>query len=150
MIFYLCINLGSLSSIATTEMELHIGFWSAYLLPMLMFFVGFAVLVAGRKKYIVRPPRGSVIVHAFRAMCIGSMNRFNMEAAKPSYQEEYGRKYQTPWNDLFIDEIKRALVACKVFVFFPIYWVVYSQMLNNFISQGGFTPPPWRLLRTRN
>jgi POT family proton-dependent oligopeptide transporter len=58
------------------------------------------------------------------------------EAAKPSYQEEYGRKHKTPWNDLFIEEIKRALVACRVFVFYPIYWVVYSQMLNNFISQG--------------
>ncbi|KAI9820420.1 MAG: peptide transporter ptr2 [Thelocarpon impressellum] len=137
MIFYLCINVGSLSSIATTELELHIGFWSAYLLPMLMFFVGFGVLVAGRKKYVVRPPKGSVIIHAFRAMWIGATNKFNMDAAKPSYQEEYGRKSATPWNDLFVEEIKRALVACKVFVFFPIYWVVYSQMLNNFISQAG-------------
>ena len=59
-----------------------------------------------------------------------------IEAAKPSYQEEYGRKDKTPWNDLFVDEIKRALVACRVFLFYPIYWVVYSQMLNNFISQG--------------
>jgi len=64
------------------------------------------------------------------------MNKGRMDAAKPSYQEEYGRKYKTPWNDLFIDEIKRALVACRVFVFYPVYWVVYSQMLNNFISQG--------------
>ena len=60
-----------------------------------------------------------------------------MDAAKPSYQAEYGRKYATPWNDIFVEEIKRALVACQVFVFFPIYWVVYSQMLNNFISQAG-------------
>lgn len=58
------------------------------------------------------------------------------DAAKPSYQEEYGRKYKTPWNDLFVDELKRGLIACRVFVFYPIYWVVYSQMLNNFISQG--------------
>ncbi|KAI9812581.1 MAG: peptide transporter ptr2 [Pycnora praestabilis] len=137
MIFYLCINVGSLSSIATTEMELHIGYWSAYLLPFLMFIVGVVVLVVGKKYYIVRPPKGSIIVHAFRAMWIGLMNKGKMDAAKPSYQEEYGNKYKTPWNDLFIEEIKRALVACRVFVFFPIYWVVYSQMLNNFISQAG-------------
>ena len=136
MIFYLCVNIGSLSSIATTEMELHIGFWSAYLLPLLMFLVGFGVLVAGRKNYVDRPPQGSVIIHAFRAMWIGVRSKGNMEAAKSSYQEEYGRKFRTPWEDRFVDEIKRALVACKVFVFYPIYWVVYSQMLNNFISQG--------------
>lgn len=47
MIFYLCINLGSLSSIATTELEKNVGFWPTYLLPMLMFFVGFAVLIVG-------------------------------------------------------------------------------------------------------
>src|ERR1700760_754047 len=37
MMFYMCINLDSLSAVATTTMELHIGFWSAYLLPFLMF-----------------------------------------------------------------------------------------------------------------
>ncbi|KAI9753981.1 MAG: hypothetical protein M4579_004911 [Chaenotheca gracillima] len=137
MIFYLCINVGSLSAIATTEMELHIGFWSAYLLPLCMFLIGFVVLILGRKNYVVRPPRGSVIAHAFKVMCIGLLSKGNLNAAKPSYQEEYGRKYRTPWDDLFIDEIRRALVACKVFVFFPIYWVVYNQMLNNFVSQAG-------------
>ncbi|KAI9846137.1 MAG: peptide transporter ptr2 [Thelocarpon superellum] len=137
MIFYLCINVGSLSSIATTELELHVGYWATYLLPMLMFFVGFFVLVAGRKRYITRPPRGSVIIHACRVLWIATRSGFRLEAATSSYQEEYGRRYTTPWNDLFIEEIRRALVACKVFLFFPIYWVTYYQMLNNFISQAG-------------
>ncbi|KAI9790409.1 MAG: peptide transporter ptr2 [Candelina submexicana] len=137
MIFYLCVNIGSLSAIATTELELHVGFWAAYLLPFLVFCVGFCVLLGGKKFYIVRPPRGSVITHAFKAMWIALLNKGKMDAAKPSYQDEYGRKYTTPWNDHFIDELKRGLVACKVFIFFPIYWVVYTQMLNNFISQAG-------------
>ena len=47
MIFYLCINIGSLSPIATTELEKNVGFWAAYLLPMLMFFVGFVAVVVG-------------------------------------------------------------------------------------------------------
>jgi POT family proton-dependent oligopeptide transporter len=28
MIFYMCINVGSLSSIATTELEQHVDFWA--------------------------------------------------------------------------------------------------------------------------
>ncbi|KAI9805364.1 MAG: peptide transporter ptr2 [Piccolia ochrophora] len=136
MIFYLCINVGSLSAIATTELELHVGFWSAYLLPMLMFFIGFFVLIAGRKKYVVRPPKGSVIIHAFKVLWIAATS-FNLEAAKPAYQNSHGRKQATPWDDLFVDEIRRALVACRIFVFFPIYWVTYSQMYNNFVSQAG-------------
>jgi POT family proton-dependent oligopeptide transporter len=147
MIFYLCINLGSLSSIATTNLELHVGFWSAYLLPFLVFLIGFAVIVLGRSQYVMRPPRGSVIVHAFRALWIGLVNKGKMDAAKPSYQDEHGRRYQTPWNDHFIEEIKRALVASKVFLFYPIYWLVYGQMLNNFISQGEYCNTIGQFLR---
>ena len=47
MIFYLCINIGALSSIATTNLEKFVGFWSAYLLPLLVFLVGFVVILAG-------------------------------------------------------------------------------------------------------
>jgi POT family proton-dependent oligopeptide transporter len=136
MIFYMCINIGSLSAIATTEMELHIGFWSAYLLPFLMFIVGFVVLLLGKNKYVSRPPKGSVILQAFKAMWIALKNKGNLDAAKPSHREAAG--YATPpWSDLFIEELKRALVACRIFLFFPIYWLTYNQMLNNFISQAG-------------
>lgn len=136
-IFYLCINIGSLSSIATTEMEQRIGFWSAFVLCLCMFVVGILTIVVGKKFYVVRPPRGSVVVNAFRAIWVGLMNQGKMDAAKPSYQAAYGKSPTTRWNDLFIDELKRALVACRVFVFFPIYWVCYTQMLNNFVSQAG-------------
>lgn len=37
MVFYMCINVGSLSSIATTELEKNVDFWAAYLLPFLFF-----------------------------------------------------------------------------------------------------------------
>ncbi|PGH23690.1 hypothetical protein AJ80_02296 [Polytolypa hystricis UAMH7299] len=137
MIFYMCINVGSLSSIATTELELNVDFWAAYLLPMCAFMVGFVVLILGRKHYVVRPPQGSIILHAFKVMWIGAVNKGNLDAAKPSYQEEFGGKYKIGWNDHFVEEMKRALVACKVFLYFPIYWVCYQQMLNNFVSQAG-------------
>lgn len=64
------------------------------------------------------------------------VDKLHTDAAKPSYQEEHGRKHKTPWSDHFIDELKRGLVACKVFVFYPVYWLVYGQMLTNLVSQG--------------
>jgi proton-dependent oligopeptide transporter, POT family len=135
--FYWAINIGGLSGMATTQLEQRVGFWAAYLLPFCVFFLALFVLVLGRKKYVTRPPRGSVILFAFKVLWIGIRNKFNLEAAKPSYQESQGgNKYKTHWNDLFVDEIRRALVACRIFVFFPIYWVCYNQMLNNLISQA--------------
>lgn len=135
--FYWAINIGGLSSMATTQLEARVGFWAAYLLPFCVFFLAIIVLVSGKNRYVTRPPRGSVILDAFKVMWIGLRNKFNLEAAKPSYQESLGaNRYKTHWNDLFVDEIRRALVACRIFLFFPVYWVCYSQMLNNLISQA--------------
>jgi chromosome transmission fidelity protein 1 len=134
MIYYLCINLGSVSAIATTMLELHVGFWSAYLLPFIMFCVGFAVLVWGKDRYVIKPPQGGVIGSCFRALWMAARNGFDLDKARPSFQAN--RKREISWDDKFVNELKTALVACKVFLFFPIYWVTFSQMMNNFVSQG--------------
>ncbi|KAK9370421.1 POT family-domain-containing protein [Lipomyces kononenkoae] len=126
MVFYMCINIGSLSAVATTELELHTGFWAAYLLPLLFFFIGIFALIFGRPFYVKKSPRGSVVPNAFRILWIAFTHRC-MAAAKPSYRAENGMSAVT-WTDRFVDE---------VFVFFPIYWLVYGQMVNNFISQAG-------------
>ena len=131
----MCINIGSVSAIATTMLELHVGFWSAYLLPLFMFCVGFTVLVKGKSNYIIKSPQGGVISHCFRALYIASRNKFNLDAAKPSLQHGL-RKSNIIWSDTFIDELRTALGACRIFLFFPIYWLAFSQMLNNFVSQG--------------
>ncbi|KAL4962210.1 peptide MFS transporter [Aspergillus stella-maris] len=137
MIFYGCINLGSLSLLATPYMERDIGFWSAYLLCLCMFAVGTGIVICGRKFYVVRPPQGSVITDAFKALWIMVINR-NMDAPKPTWQaENNGNRTNVPWDDHFIEELKRALVACRVFAFYPIYWVVYGQFSSNFVTQAG-------------
>lgn len=137
MVYYLCINLGCLSPIATTEMEQSTGFWTAYLLCFFIFVLAIGILIAGKKLYVIHPPKSSIIVDSFRAMWIGLRNGANMEATKPSYQHKHGRQYKPPWSDVHIDDLKRGLAACRVFLFFPIYSLAFSQMLNNFISQAG-------------
>ncbi|KAA8894356.1 POT family-domain-containing protein [Sphaerosporella brunnea] len=124
-IFYWCINIGSLSAIATVWMELKIGFWAAFLLPFCFFFLAIAVLVIGKGKYVVRPPKGSVLLDAGKAMAIAARHKFNMDAAIPQFGEQ------------FVLELKRALVACRVFCFFPVFWLLYGQMNTNFVSMAG-------------
>lgn len=119
-------------------MEAHIGFWAAYLLPLLMFIVGFFVLVAGKSHYKLKPPQGSIIPKAFKVIWIALRHKGDFNAAKPEYRQEFSSNTAAvQWDGVFVEEVKRALTACKVFAFFPIYWVVYSQMLNNFVSQAG-------------
>lgn len=135
MVFYWCINLGSLSLIATPYMEKYIGFWSAYLMCLCMFVVGAVVLIVAKKYYVVRPPQGGVIVQAFKV--IGQMIAGrNRDAPKPSYKIAHGKPNNNTWDDHFVDEVKRALIACQVFVFYPVFWVAYGQFSNNFVVQG--------------
>ncbi|KAF2801839.1 PTR2-domain-containing protein [Mytilinidion resinicola] len=136
MIFYLCINIGSLSLLGTPYMERNIGFWSAYLLGLCMFVLGTVILILGKKVYIVRPPQGSVVTDAFKCIWIMIKAR-DMNAPKPTYQAAIGGRAKTHWDDTFVEEVKRALLACKVFAFYPIYWVVYGQFSNNFVTQAG-------------
>lgn len=134
--FYLCINIGAMSTTLTTFLESHVGFWLAYLVPVCIFCIGFTILVSERKSYIDRPSQGSVVLHAFRIIWIGMRNGFELDAAKSSSRGSNHRS-ATLWSDEFVEEIKIALASCRVFLFFPIYWVAFSQMQNNFISQAG-------------
>ena len=97
--FYLCINVGSLGLIATTEVEQRVGFWSAYLLCLCIFCVGLLVLVVGKKSYVVRPPKGSIIVNAFRAMWIGITHKGNMgKFLQPKAWIRNAHELQMPQN----------------------------------------------------
>ncbi|KAK1955880.1 POT family protein [Colletotrichum sublineola] len=136
MIFYWCINLGSLSLMATPWMEKYKGFWTAYLMCFCVFNIGIATLVLRRKSFVNRPPQGSVITDAFKALGMMIASR-NLDAAKPSWRAANGKEKPVPWNDHFVDELKRALRACKVFLFYPIFWVCYGQFSTNFITQAG-------------
>ncbi|KAJ9416331.1 POT family proton-dependent oligopeptide transporter [Fusarium oxysporum] len=112
MIFYWCINVGALSLLATPFMEKYKGFWTAYLMCFCMFNVGIVTLVLRRKTFVNRPPQGSVITDAFKALGMMIAAR-NTDAAKPSWREANGKTKAVPWNDHFVDELKRALRACK-------------------------------------
>ncbi|KJX99269.1 MFS peptide transporter Ptr2 like protein [Zymoseptoria brevis] len=136
MMFYACINIGCLSLLATPFMEKYKGFWTAYLMCFIMFSLGVVVLILCRGKYIDRPPQGRVITDSFKAIGMMIANR-NTNAAKPSWRAANGKTKAVPWNDHFVEELKRALRACKVFTFYPVFWVCYGQFSSNFVSQAG-------------
>ncbi|KAI8343312.1 POT family-domain-containing protein [Chlamydoabsidia padenii] len=137
--FYWGINVGSLSAIATTELEKQVGFWPAYLLPTAMFVPCIIVVVLGRNHYIQNPPRGSVFVEAGRLFAMTIKVKGNIEACKPSnlIHTHPDLVAKATWDDIFVDELRRTLRACVVFCWYPIYWLCYSQMTNNLVSMAG-------------
>lgn len=138
MIFYWSINVGSLSVLATTSLESTKGFVYAYLLPLCVFVIPLIILAVSKRFYKHTPPSGSIFVRVGQVFFLAAQNKFNLEKTKPSCTTTVGRvTLKDQWDDLFIDELKRALRACKTFLFYPIYWVCYGQMTNNLISQAG-------------
>lgn len=40
------------------------------------------------------------------------------------------------FDDEWVDEVRRGFLACKVFLWYPLYWLAYGQMTNNLTSQA--------------
>lgn len=146
-LFYWCINVGSLSAIATTESERQVGFWLAFTIPTAVFVITPIVLIVSRNWYYKVPPKGSIVVDTWRCakVALGESGWWRnpgkvgkeegglWKYAKPSYYAgsgEEGSMKVTPksqkrfglitWDDVFVDEVKRTLRACQIFVFYPV------------------------------
>ncbi|WWC87446.1 uncharacterized protein L201_002335 [Kwoniella dendrophila CBS 6074] len=134
LIFYTCINIGGFFAVATSYAERLVGFWLAYLLPGIVYFLMPIVLVFCYKRIQKIPPQGSVTVQAFKvikmAMSNGGWKKMIKggpefwKHATPSYLEQNGHQNdiaKVAWTDRFVEEVRQSCSACAVFFIIPIY-----------------------------
>ncbi|PYI13624.1 MFS peptide transporter [Aspergillus violaceofuscus CBS 115571] len=148
--FYMMINIGSiLGQVSMVYAERYVGFWLSYLLPTIMFTFCPTVLFLCRNKYYLVKPTGSVYLQAFRTWKLAMKGRWSLNPArifqknprpfwdsvKPSALGANRPEWMT-FDDEWVDEVARGLKACKVFLWYPLYWLAYNQMLNNLTSQA--------------
>ncbi|PWY65637.1 PTR2-domain-containing protein [Aspergillus sclerotioniger CBS 115572] len=148
--FYLMINIGSiLGQVSMVYAERYVGFWLSYLLPTIMFTFCPTVLFFCRNKYYLVKPTGSVYLQAFRLWKLAMQGRWSLnpvrlfksnptpfwDHVKPSALGSNRPLWMT-FDDEWVDEVARGLKACKVFLWYPLYWLAYNQMLNNLTSQA--------------
>ncbi|KAF7290408.1 putative peptide transporter ptr2 [Mycena chlorophos] len=144
--FYLMINIGSLvGQIGMTYSEKYVGFWLAYTLPTIVFLLCPLILLAGRKRYASsqRPTGESVLVtfarlvqFAWRRSSFGGRGSSFWDAAKPSTIALGRRPEWMTFDDAWVDEVRRGVDACRVFMWFPVYWLAMGQMNSNLTSQA--------------
>ncbi|KAJ7495131.1 hypothetical protein FB451DRAFT_1477669 [Mycena latifolia] len=99
-----------------------------------------------RNYYVVVPPRGSILLETSRVVgvCLAARCSWNpfatwrnirrpgfWDPAKPSTYKGGEVPGNITWDDESVGEVHRTMVACKVFLFFPIYWLCYSQIDGN-------------------
>lgn len=80
---------------------------------------------------VKRPPGGNILPTAFRIMLCAAKNGFNMDAARRQVQT-----HAVDWDDKFVTDLQRGLIACRIFAFYPILWVCHLQINNNLVSQA--------------
>ncbi|RYO59985.1 hypothetical protein AA0113_g7223 [Alternaria arborescens] len=128
-------NVGALSAFPCVYIEKHHGFASAYALGLGCIVIALLMLVFGRKLFVNPPQEADVIVPAARVLSCAIRNGFRMKRADPIYQHTEKGK-EVSWTVQFVDEITRALSACRVLLAFIVFYICFDQMQNNLISQA--------------
>ncbi|KAH3920496.1 hypothetical protein HBI56_070880 [Parastagonospora nodorum] len=146
--FYFLINCGSLTgSLAMVYSEHFVGFWLSYTLPTICYLLCPLMLLFFKKHYKLSPPTGSVMGRAAKLIRLAfkkstKKNCFKdegfWERVKPSTIRANGETPPTwmTFDDAWVDEVRRGVIACKVFLWYPLYWLAYNQMTNNLVSQA--------------
>lgn len=140
--FYLCINIGALSGqISMVYVENYVGFWAAFLIPTALFLIAPFVLWSQKKKYKLTPPTGSLLQKFFQMWNFvrkrsKSIRHFDWDQARPSMVALTERPHWMTYDDAWVDEVRRGLMACKVFLFLPVFFLAYNQMPSNLVTQA--------------
>lgn len=139
--FYLAINLGSVAGqISMVYVEKYHSFWLAFFIPTIMFLTAPIVLGLNKKHYKLSPPTGSVLSKFMRMFVYVQKQckpfKLNWDLAKPSNVPASERPAWMTYDDAWVDEVRRGLMACKVFLFLPVFFLAYNQMTNNLTTQA--------------
>lgn len=128
--FYLLINIGGFMGVPTSYSEKFVGWWLAFLLPLILYLPLPPLLWYLRKRLVLSPPGGSDLGNVMKILGIcfkrgGVKKIFSkkggfFETAKPSNLALSNDPIEVPWNDAFVDDVKRAFQATGIFCFFPI------------------------------
>ncbi|VDB83194.1 unnamed protein product [Peniophora sp. CBMAI 1063] len=141
MIYYWAVTVGSVMPIATTNIEKRSGFWLAFLVPGILYFILPGVLAATYYfKLIKMPPmQRSVVADAWRALqiaCKAAGVRTLLtegpawNAARPSSTQTFA------WDSTFVDELRRTRAAFKFFCFLPVYIIVDTGLTTLFVNMA--------------
>ncbi|KAK4159706.1 major facilitator superfamily domain-containing protein [Cladorrhinum sp. PSN259] len=131
--FYLMINIGGFMGVATSYSEKYVGWWLAFLIPLVLYLPLPFLLWFLYKRLTLAPPGGSDLPHVFKLLgvCIrrGGVTRIGRKGfwdlGKPSNIAAAGlsERFITHWDDQFVDDVRRTFQATGIFCFFPIQYI---------------------------
>jgi len=128
--FYLLINVGGFLAVPTSYTEKYVGWWLTFLLPLLIYLPLPFVLWWLKKRLVLAPPGGSDLYNCFKVLGICLRKNWKRigrhgfwEGAKPTVIAREGGTQVVPWNDQFVEDVRRTFQATGMFCFFPIQYI---------------------------
>ncbi|KAI1379533.1 hypothetical protein F4677DRAFT_453086 [Hypoxylon crocopeplum] len=129
--FYLLINIGACFGIPTTYLAKIVGYWSAYLIPTILYLMLPPLLWYLNPRLIKQPPGGSDLGNVFKVLgdifAHGGLKRIGRsgfwEAGKPSVRKAAGSTKVYEYDDQFVNDVRRTFQACGIFLFSPIWQI---------------------------
>ncbi|KAJ5151106.1 uncharacterized protein N7482_010358 [Penicillium canariense] len=142
LIFYGFVNIGAFYMLATTYAEKYVGFWLSFLLAGIIYFLLPILLFVIYKRTYKQPPAGSselseafkIIGTALRQSRFQFWRKDFWEAAKPANLRE--RDITVSWTDNAVRDVSRAVSACDIFWFYPI-WNLNDGGIGSVASNQG-------------
>ncbi|KAK6854145.1 peptide transporter protein [Apiospora arundinis] len=129
--FYLLVNIGAATGIATTYLAKGVGYWAAYLIPTILYLMLPPLLWYLNSRLVKQPPGGSDLGNVFKVLgdiithgglkSIGKKGFW--EAGKPSVRIAAGSTKTYGYDDHFVDDVRRTFQACGIFIFQPIFQI---------------------------
>ncbi|KAG0041546.1 hypothetical protein BGZ83_001662 [Gryganskiella cystojenkinii] len=145
--FYMAINVGGLlgQGITPTLAEKEKGWERAFMIPVIMFVVGTIIFALGKNKYYDRPPNGTILGKTWRCVVYAFRHRAQRPVGTHWIQGAAPAEGQTlEWDLKFVADLEVTYHACKVFMVYPLYWALYNNMNDNFVSMGiNMNRPNW-------
>lgn len=125
--FYGFVNIGALMGIPASYAEKYVGWSLTFGLPLAIWVFLPAILFWVKPRLVLHPPGGSDLGRCCKVvgMCLRKgwkrIGRHGFwDAAKPSVIAASGSSQVVPWNDDFVEDVRRTFQACGMFCFFPI------------------------------
>ncbi|QDS70272.1 hypothetical protein FKW77_007727 [Venturia effusa] len=154
LIFYCFVNIGAFFPVATVYAERRVGFWFAFLLPGILYFLLPLLLLVTYKKTYRQRPSSSALDALFKILAVSfarTKGRFWSKdfwtSAKPSVLAAQGitswKGKPITWSDGLVHDVHRTVKACGLFFWFPVWYlnnggigVVANSQAGAMTSQG--------------
>ncbi|SCU98711.1 LADA_0H14884g1_1 [Lachancea dasiensis] len=150
MTFYWSINVGGFMAVATSYAARNIGYWLAFLIPMILYLIMPVVLIFLKRHIDDEPPSGrSMVADCLKVLKVcfegGWVQRYRSgsfwEYAKPSNLRTMGRdgwRKNKPgfYPEQLVQDARVTISACVIFLYYVIYNINDNGISSMLVSQS--------------